>query len=68
VSEKVYDWKVLADVLGYSQLALEDFDQIEAEKESEKVSYVVKKLKEDCHADRNTRKFLYELIVVSNAS
>ncbi|XP_073921229.1 metastasis-associated in colon cancer protein 1 isoform X2 [Castor canadensis] len=63
VSEKVYDWKVLADVLGYSQLALEDFDQIEAEKESEKVSYVVKKLKEDCHADRNTRKFLYELIV-----
>ncbi|XP_076978348.1 metastasis-associated in colon cancer protein 1 isoform X2 [Tamandua tetradactyla] len=63
VSEKVYDWRVLADILGYSHLTLEDFDQIQADKESEKVSYVVKKLKEDCHADRNTRKFLYELIV-----
>ncbi|KAB0338088.1 hypothetical protein E2I00_013386, partial [Balaenoptera physalus] len=63
VSEKVYDWKVLADVLGYSHLALEDFDRIQADKESEKVSYVVNKLKEDCHVDRNTRKFLYELTV-----
>lgn len=63
VSEKVYDWKVLAYVLGYSHLALEDFDQLQADKESEKVAYVVKKLKEDCHADRNTRKFLYELTV-----
>ncbi|XP_065794676.1 metastasis-associated in colon cancer protein 1 [Muntiacus reevesi] len=63
VSEKVYDWKALAYVLGYSHLALEDFDQLQADKESEKVAYVVKKLKEDCHADRNTRKFLYELTV-----
>uniref|UniRef100_A0A2I3GC99 Metastasis-associated in colon cancer protein 1 n=1 Tax=Nomascus leucogenys TaxID=61853 RepID=A0A2I3GC99_NOMLE len=63
VSEKVYDWKVLADVLGYSHLSLEDFDQIQADKESEKVSYVIKKLKEDCHTERNTRKFLYELTV-----
>lgn len=67
VSEKVYDWKVLAYVLGYSHLALEDFDQLQADKESEKVAYVVKKLKEDCHADRNARKFLYELTVVSIA-
>ncbi|XP_054419812.1 metastasis-associated in colon cancer protein 1 [Pteronotus mesoamericanus] len=63
VSEKVYDWKVLADVLGYSHMAIEDFDRAQADKESEKVSYVLKKLKEDCHADRNTRKFLYELVV-----
>ncbi|XP_010639392.1 metastasis-associated in colon cancer protein 1 isoform X1 [Fukomys damarensis] len=63
VSEKVFNWKVLADVLGYSHLALEDFDQIQVNKESERVSYVVKKLKEDCHADKNTRKFLYELTV-----
>ncbi|KAG8514728.1 Metastasis-associated in colon cancer protein 1, partial [Galemys pyrenaicus] len=63
VSEKVDDWKVLADVLGYSHLTLEDFDQIQADNESEKVSYVIKKLKEDCHEDKNTRKFLYELIV-----
>lgn len=63
VSEKVYDWKVLAEILGYSHLALEDFDRMQADKESEKVSYVLKKLKEDCHADRNTRNFLYELTV-----
>uniref|UniRef100_A0A8C3VT24 Metastasis-associated in colon cancer protein 1 n=1 Tax=Catagonus wagneri TaxID=51154 RepID=A0A8C3VT24_9CETA len=63
VSEKVNDWKVLADALGYSHLTLEDFDQIQADKESEKVSYVVKKLKEDCHTDGNTKKFLYELVV-----
>ncbi|XP_063095283.1 metastasis-associated in colon cancer protein 1 [Cavia porcellus] len=63
VSENVYGWKVLADVLGYSHLSLQDFDQIQVNKESERVSYVVKKLKEDCHADRNTRKFLYELVV-----
>uniref|UniRef100_A0A8C6RXJ6 Metastasis-associated in colon cancer protein 1 n=1 Tax=Nannospalax galili TaxID=1026970 RepID=A0A8C6RXJ6_NANGA len=62
VSEKVHDWKVLADVLGYSHLTQEDFDQFQADKEPEKVSYVVKKLKEDCHTDRNTR-FLYELVV-----
>lgn len=63
VSEKVDDWQVLADVLGYSNLAQEDFDRIQADKEPERVSYVVKKLKEDCHEDKNTRKFLYELIV-----
>ncbi|XP_051008509.1 metastasis-associated in colon cancer protein 1 [Acomys russatus] len=63
VSEKVHDWEVLADVLGYSHLVQEDFDRIQADKEAERVSYVVKKLKEDCHEDRNTKKFLYELIV-----
>ncbi|XP_052040753.1 LOW QUALITY PROTEIN: metastasis-associated in colon cancer protein 1 [Apodemus sylvaticus] len=63
VSENVHDWKVLANVLGYSHLAQEDFDIIHADKEPERVSYIVKKLKEDCHEDRNTRKFLYELIV-----
>eukprot|EP00073_Rattus_norvegicus_P047510 XP_017449691.1 PREDICTED: metastasis-associated in colon cancer protein 1 isoform X2 [Rattus norvegicus] len=63
VSEKVDDWQVLANVLGYSNLAQEDFDRIQADKEPERVSYIVKKLKEDCHEDKNTRKFLYELIV-----
>ncbi|XP_006880345.1 PREDICTED: metastasis-associated in colon cancer protein 1 [Elephantulus edwardii] len=63
VSEKVYDWKVLADVLGYSHLTQDGFDHIQVKKESEKVSYVIKKLKEDCHSDKNTRKFLYELVV-----
>ncbi|XP_037693441.1 metastasis-associated in colon cancer protein 1 isoform X2 [Choloepus didactylus] len=63
VSENVYDWRVLANVLGYSHVTLEDFDGLQVDKESEKVSYVVKKLKEDCHTDRNRRKFLYELIV-----
>lgn len=65
VSENIHDWKVLANVLDYSHLAQEDFDQIQADNEPERVSYIVKKLKEDCHKERSTRKFLYELIVVS---
>ncbi|KAM8978972.1 metastasis-associated in colon cancer protein 1 isoform 1-T1 [Sarcophilus harrisii] len=63
VSEKILDWKALADALGYSQLTTEDFDQMQVDKETERVSYVVKKLKEDCHVDRNRRCFLYELVV-----
>ncbi|KAL6081800.1 hypothetical protein STEG23_030121, partial [Scotinomys teguina] len=63
VSENIHDWRALANVLGYSHLTQEDFDQIQEDKEAETVSYIVKKLKEDCHADRSTRKFLYELIV-----
>ncbi|XP_051857143.1 metastasis-associated in colon cancer protein 1 isoform X2 [Antechinus flavipes] len=64
VSEKILDWKALADALGYSQLTIEDFDQMQVDKETERVSYVVKKLKEDCHVDRNRRSFLYELVVM----
>ncbi|XP_043821008.1 metastasis-associated in colon cancer protein 1 [Dromiciops gliroides] len=63
VSEKILDWKALADALGYSQLTTEDFDQMQVDKETERVSYIVKKLKEDCHTDRNRRSFLYELVV-----
>ncbi|CAM5093595.1 unnamed protein product [Eretmochelys imbricata] len=63
VSERVYNWKALADVLGYSHMSLDDFSEVPADKESERVAYVVKKLKEDCHANRPRRQFLYELIV-----
>uniref|UniRef100_A0A8C8RJ62 Metastasis-associated in colon cancer protein 1 n=1 Tax=Pelusios castaneus TaxID=367368 RepID=A0A8C8RJ62_9SAUR len=63
VSEKVYNWKALADVLGYSHMSLDDFSEVPTDKESERVGYVVKKLKEDCHANRHKRHFLYELIV-----
>ncbi|XP_030057476.1 metastasis-associated in colon cancer protein 1 [Microcaecilia unicolor] len=62
VSEKVHDWRSLADVLGYSRLSLEEIDQMQAEKESERVAYVVRKLKEDCHSDSKNKKFHYELI------
>ncbi|XP_077159329.1 metastasis-associated in colon cancer protein 1 isoform X1 [Paroedura picta] len=63
VSEKMYDWKTLADTLGFSHLSLADFNEAQAEKESEKVAYVVEKLKEVCHANRSRRRFLYELSV-----
>ncbi|XP_067418202.1 metastasis-associated in colon cancer protein 1 isoform X5 [Emydura macquarii macquarii] len=63
VSEKVYNWKALADVLGYSHMSLDDLSEVPTDKESERVGYVVKKLKEDCHANRPRRQFLYELIV-----
>ncbi|XP_033021647.1 metastasis-associated in colon cancer protein 1 [Lacerta agilis] len=63
VSEKMNDWKALADALGFSHMSLDAFSDVQADKESEKVAYVVKKLKEVCHANRNTRRFLYELSV-----
>ncbi|XP_053119983.1 metastasis-associated in colon cancer protein 1 [Hemicordylus capensis] len=63
VSEKMYDWKALADALGFSHMSLDDFTELQAEKEPEKVAYVVKKLKEVCHTNRSTRRFLYELSV-----
>uniref|UniRef100_A0A8D0GQM1 Metastasis-associated in colon cancer protein 1 n=1 Tax=Sphenodon punctatus TaxID=8508 RepID=A0A8D0GQM1_SPHPU len=63
VSDKIHDWKALAEVLGYSHMSLDDFNEVQADKESERIAYVVKKLKEDCHANRSRRRFLYELIV-----
>nr|XP_060638095.1 metastasis-associated in colon cancer protein 1 [Anolis sagrei ordinatus] len=63
VSERMYDWKALANALRFSDMSLGDFSELQAEKESEKVAYVVKKLKEVCHANRSTRRFLYELCV-----
>ncbi|KAG8573214.1 hypothetical protein GDO81_012328 [Engystomops pustulosus] len=63
VSDKVQDWRALADALGYSHLSLDDLSHTLPEKESERVSCVVKRLKEDCHADSKKRKFHYELIM-----
>ncbi|KAG8443043.1 hypothetical protein GDO86_011747 [Hymenochirus boettgeri] len=63
VSEKVMDWRCLADALGYSHLSLDDLCHGHTENEFERVSSVIKKLKEDCHADSKKRKFHYELIM-----
>lgn len=63
VSEKVYDWRYLADALGYSHLSLDDIAHTLPSKETDRVAAVVKKLKEDCHADSKKRKFHYELIM-----
>ncbi|XP_075068309.1 metastasis-associated in colon cancer protein 1 [Mixophyes fleayi] len=63
VSDNVYDWRCLADALGYSHLSLDDLCHTLPEKDSDRVSSVVKKLKEDCHVDSKTRKFHYELIM-----
>lgn len=65
VSEKMHDWKALADALGFSNMSLESFSEIQAKKESEKVGHIVEKLKEICHAKKTCRRFLYELSVVS---
>ncbi|XP_005991330.1 metastasis-associated in colon cancer protein 1 [Latimeria chalumnae] len=62
VSEKVSDWKVFAEALGYFTLSLEDIRRKQVESEYEKVVYVLEKLKEDCHATK-TKKFHHELIL-----
>uniref|UniRef100_A0A669PTM3 Metastasis-associated in colon cancer protein 1 n=1 Tax=Phasianus colchicus TaxID=9054 RepID=A0A669PTM3_PHACC len=63
VSESVYDWRALAEVLGYSHISLDDFNELHGDKESDRVAHVVKRLKEDCHANKKKRLFLYELII-----
>ncbi|XP_067148290.1 metastasis-associated in colon cancer protein 1 [Apteryx mantelli] len=63
VSESVYDWRALAEVLGYSHMSWDDFNEAYVDKESERVAHVVKRLKEDCHANKKKRLFLYELVV-----
>ncbi|XP_071416976.1 metastasis-associated in colon cancer protein 1 isoform X4 [Pithys albifrons albifrons] len=63
VSESVYDWRALAEVLGYSHMSLDDFNEAHIDKESERVAHVVKRMKQDCHANKKKRLFLYELIV-----
>lgn len=65
VSEQLCDWQSLANALGFSHLSLDDFREVQAEKESEKIAYIMKKLKEICHAHKSRRRFLYELSVVS---
>ncbi|OXB70494.1 UNVERIFIED_CONTAM: hypothetical protein H355_008476, partial [Colinus virginianus] len=63
VSESVYDWRALSEVLGYSHISLDDFNEAHGDKESDRVAHVVKRLKEDCHANKKKRLFLYELII-----
>uniref|UniRef100_A0A8C2TL17 Metastasis-associated in colon cancer protein 1 n=1 Tax=Coturnix japonica TaxID=93934 RepID=A0A8C2TL17_COTJA len=63
VSESVYDWRALAEVLGYSHISLDDFNEAHGDKESDRVAHVVRRLKEDCHANKKKRLFLYELII-----
>ncbi|XP_076827082.1 metastasis-associated in colon cancer protein 1 [Brachyhypopomus gauderio] len=62
VTEHIACWRTFAEALGYPNLPIEMFSRRHAETEAEKVACVLEKLKEDCHADKNTKKFLHELI------
>ncbi|KAM4906306.1 LOW QUALITY PROTEIN: metastasis-associated in colon cancer protein 1 [Sylvia borin] len=59
VSESV-DWRALAEVLGYSHI-LDDFNEAHIDKE--RVAHVVKKMKQDCHANKKKDYFFMKLIV-----
>lgn len=65
VTEHITSWKGFADALGYSNLTLDTITRRHAETESDKVAAVLEKLKEDCHTEKNRKKFLHELLVVS---
>ncbi|KAM9310425.1 metastasis-associated in colon cancer protein 1 [Pholidichthys leucotaenia] len=62
VTEHITNWKGFANALGYKDLSLNTITQRCPETEADKVACVLKKLKEDCHAERS-RKFLHELMV-----
>ncbi|KPP75029.1 metastasis-associated in colon cancer protein 1-like [Scleropages formosus] len=63
VTEAISNWKTFAEALGFSNLSLDKMTWRQAESESEKVAYILEKLKEDCHTEKNKKKFQHELIV-----
>lgn len=67
VTEHITSWRDFADALGYQKLSAEALIRRYADTEPDKVACVLEKLKEDCHTERG-RKFLHELIVVSEGS
>ncbi|XP_069552284.1 metastasis-associated in colon cancer protein 1 [Brachyistius frenatus] len=63
VTEHITSWRSFADALGYRNLSLDTITRRYAETEGDKVACVLEKLKEDCHTERNRKKFLHELMV-----
>lgn len=65
VTDHITSWRTFAAALGYSNLSVDNFSRRHAETEAEKVACVLEKLKEDCHTEKNRRKFQHELLIVS---
>lgn len=65
VTDHITSWRTFAAALGYSNLSVDSFCRRHAETEAEKVACVLEKLKEDCHTEKNRRKFQHELLIVS---
>ncbi|KAK1795270.1 hypothetical protein P4O66_010444 [Electrophorus voltai] len=63
VTDHITCWRTFAEALGYPNLPIDTFSRRHAETEAEKVACVLEKLKEDCHTDKNIRKFQHELII-----
>ncbi|XP_056142712.1 metastasis-associated in colon cancer protein 1 [Lampris incognitus] len=63
VTEHINSWRGFADALGYSNLSLDTITRRYAETEADKVACVLETLKEDCHAEKSSRKFQHELMV-----
>ncbi|XP_067865192.1 metastasis-associated in colon cancer protein 1 [Heterodontus francisci] len=65
ITENISSWTALAEVLGYTDLSLDEICRRPVESESERVACILEKLKEDCHNSDNKmkRKFLYEVVL-----
>ncbi|KAF3691821.1 Metastasis-associated in colon cancer protein 1 SH3 domain-containing protein 7a5 [Channa argus] len=63
VTEHITSWRDFADALGYKNLSLATITRRQAETEADKVACVLQKLKEDCHNDKDGKKFLHKLTV-----
>ncbi|XP_078094626.1 metastasis-associated in colon cancer protein 1 [Mustelus asterias] len=65
ITQNISSWKAFAEVLGYTDLSLDEICRRPVESESERVACTLEKLKEDCHAadNRVKRKFLYEVVL-----
>ncbi|XP_067859802.1 metastasis-associated in colon cancer protein 1 [Heptranchias perlo] len=65
IAENISNWKAFAEVLGYTDLSLDEICRTPVESESESVACILEKLKEDCHTSdkKIKRKFLYEIVL-----
>ncbi|XP_041041036.1 metastasis-associated in colon cancer protein 1 [Carcharodon carcharias] len=65
ITENISSWKAFAEVLGYTDLSLDEICRRPVESESERVACTLEKLKEDCHTgdNRMKKKFLYEVVL-----
>lgn len=64
VTEHVTNWRSFADALGYRGQPVDTIKRRNAETETDKVACVLEKLKEDCHTEKDRKKFLHELMLV----
>lgn len=64
VTEHITSWRSFADALGYRGQPVDTIKRRNAKSDADKVASVLEKLKEDCHTEKDSKKFLHALMLV----